>query len=70
MSRRLVFSEFSGSLGVSGVFSEVGEEAVSDFSSCKPSPGSFLSDEPPALRFRALLTDGEREVRFERMVAS
>ena len=29
--------------------------------SCKPSPGSFLNDEPPALNFRALLTEGGAE---------
>jgi hypothetical protein len=40
---------------------EVGEEAESDLSSCKPSSGSFLSDELPSLRFRALLTEGSAE---------
>ncbi len=28
------------------------------FQPCKQSPGSFLSDEPPALNFRAALTEG------------
>jgi hypothetical protein len=29
-------------------------------------PGSFLGDEPPTLKFRALLTEGEAKVRFYR----
>jgi hypothetical protein len=28
---------------------------------CKLSPGSFLSDKPPVLRFSALLTEGGAE---------
>lgn len=45
-------------LEITGFFAEVGEKAENDLSYCKPSPGSFLSDKPPALKFSALLTEG------------
>jgi hypothetical protein len=49
-------------LEITGVFSEVGEELESsDLSPCKLRPRSFLSDELPSLRFRALLTEGSAE---------
>jgi len=48
-------------LEITGIFAEVREEAESDLSSCKLSPGSFLSDELPSLTFRALLTEGRPE---------
>ncbi len=56
-------------LEITGVFSEVREEAEMGSSKCKPSSGSFLSDKPPALKFRALLAESTQEVRFERVAA-
>jgi hypothetical protein len=48
-------------LEITGIFSEVGEEAECDLSSCKPSSGSFPGDEPVALKFSAQLTEGGSE---------
>ena len=45
-------------LEITGVSAEVREEAESDLSSCKLSPGSFPGDEPVALKFSAQLTEG------------
>jgi hypothetical protein len=44
-----------------GIFAEVGKEAEVGSSKCKLSPGSFSGDEPPALKFSALLTEGDAE---------
>jgi hypothetical protein len=44
-------------LEVSGIFAEVAEEAENGLSYCNFSSGSFLDDEPPTLKFRALLTE-------------
>ena len=49
------------SLEIMGIFAEVGKEAETGSSKCKLSPGSFSGDEPPALKFRALLTEGGAE---------
>ncbi len=35
-----------------------------------PSPGGFLSDKPPAVKFSVLLTEDSRDVRFERVELS
>jgi DNA repair exonuclease SbcCD ATPase subunit len=48
-------------LEIQGVFANTVDEAEAALSSCKPSPGSFLGDEPPTLNFRALLTEGGAE---------
>jgi len=48
-------------LEIMGVFAGVREEAEAGSSKCKPSPGSFSGDEPPALKFSALLTEGGAE---------
>jgi hypothetical protein len=48
-------------LEIMGIFAEVGKEAETGSSKCKLSPGSFSGDEPPALKFSALLTEGGAE---------
>ena len=48
-------------LEITGVFMEVREEAETSLSPRKLSPGSFSGDEPPALKFSALLTEGGAE---------
>ena len=49
-------------LEITGVFSEVGDEAASsDLSPCKLAPGSFPGDELVALKFSAQLTEGGSE---------
>jgi len=54
------------SLEVSGIIAEVAEEAENGLSYCNLSSGSFLGDEPPTLKFRALLTVGNAKVHFHR----
>jgi hypothetical protein len=64
-----VYARPAWPLEIQGVFANTADEAETDLSSCKPSPGSFLSDKPPALKFRALLAESTQEVRFERVAA-
>jgi len=54
-------------LEITGIFEEVGEDAEAGSSKCKPSPGSFPHDEPPALKFYALLAEeGDERLKFAR----
>ena len=48
-------------LEITGIYAEAAETAANDLSYCKLSPGSFSSDEPPALKFSALLSEGSTE---------
>ena len=48
-------------LEIMGIFAEVGKEAETGSSKCKLSLGSFSGDEPPALKFSALLTESGAE---------
>jgi hypothetical protein len=54
-------------LEITGVFAAVAEEAEAGSSKCKLSPGSFPHDEPPTLKFYALLAEeGDERLKFAR----